>query len=150
MTVLRMLFAGEAKKVDLKTVAGKQLLEVSLCRKHKAREGGEDTYSWIKCSIWEPPAFMVEKCVKGSFLAGSGEYQLRSYEKDGVKGHSAEVRCQSFDVEIGAASSRLGESHPPTAVQRPAPIKPAPAQRGGVIADADGPPFSSHQPWSWG
>ncbi len=147
MTVFRLLVAGDIKKVEMRRAGDKDLAEVSVCKKNRTKEGEEESYTWAKLSIWSPPDWMKAKLVKGNFISGSGEFTLRSYEKDGVKRQSAECNCQSFDVEISAAFPRLGESHPPVAT----PVKPAPkaAPIGGGKGD-DEPPFAPYQPWSWG
>lgn len=121
MTVMRMFVAGEIKRAELKNAGAKPLLEISLCRKHKGREGAEDTFSWVRATIWEPPQFMMDKAVKGAFFAGSGDYQLRSYDdKEGVKKYSAELRCSSFDCEIsgGSGDKPMQEASPAHAVTR--------------------------------
>ncbi len=110
MTILRIQFAGVIKKAEMKTVAGKSLAEVSICKKQKGRNGGEDTFAWLRICIWEPATFQLPQLAKGAFIAGSGEFSLRSYEKDGVKHTSAECRCSSFDVEIADGASGPAES----------------------------------------
>lgn len=107
MTILRIQFAGEIKKAESKNVGGKSMVELSLCRKHKGRNGGEDTFSWLRVSVWEPAEFQVPKLVKGAFVAGSGDFQLRSYQdKDGKDRVSAECRSTSFDIEVSDGQQR--------------------------------------------
>ncbi len=118
MTILRIAFAGEIKKADHKQINGKAMVEVSLCKKHKGRNGAEDSFTWIRVAIWEPAEFQLAKLTKGTFIAGSGDFQHRSYEKDGKTGHSCDVRCTSFDVEIGGSVTESG------AVKRPAAAAP--------------------------
>ncbi len=104
MAIMRMQFAAPITKVEHKDVAGTPLAEVSICKKNRAKEGQETTFSWLRISIWGAPAWMQGKLLKGAMIAGSGEYMLRSYvTADGEKRQSAEVNCQSFDVEISAA-----------------------------------------------
>lgn len=135
-----MFFAGQIKRADHKTAAGKTLVEVSLCRKHKGRGEAEETFSWVKATIWEPAEFQVAKLVKGAFIAGSGEFQHRSYEKDGKVGHSCDVRCTSFDIEV--AQSDAADATPRQAA--PTPIKPS---TGGSMAAADDVPFMRLSEW---
>jgi hypothetical protein len=96
---MRLSFAGEIKKADHKMAGDKPIVEISLCKKFKERDA-EDSFTWIRITLWQPAEFQVAKLVKGSFIAGSGEFKLRSYMKDGVKGHSVEVRCSSYDIEV--------------------------------------------------
>lgn len=103
MAIMRMQFAAPITKVEHKEVGGTPLSEVSVCKKNRTKEGQEPTFSWIRISVWGAPAWMQAKLIKGAMIAGSGEYTLRSYEVDGLKRQSAEVNCQSFDVEISAA-----------------------------------------------
>lgn len=135
MSVFRMSFAAPITKVDHKEVGGKALVEASLCKKNRAKEGQGPTFSWLRVSIWSPPDWMAAKLVKGAMLAGTGEFTLRSYEKDGQKRQSAEVNCQSFDVEVsgGATDAAPGAEAPAAA----APKRPAPV----AAAGDDEPPF---------
>lgn len=101
MTLMRMFFSGQIKKAERRDAGGKPLVEVSICRKHKGRNGAEDSYSWARISIWEPADFQTPRLVKGSIISGSGDIQLRSYvAKDGSKASSLDVRCSSFDIEV--------------------------------------------------
>lgn len=135
MSVFRMSFAAPITKVDFKEVGGKSLAEVSICKKNRAKEGQEPTFSWLRVSIWAPPDWMAAKLVKGAMLAGTGEFTLRSYEKDGQKRQSAEVNSQSFDVEVsGGASESAPRAEAPAAA---APKKPAPV----ATSAEDEPPF---------
>jgi single-stranded DNA-binding protein len=132
--ILRMQFAGQITKAEHKMAGDKPLVEVSLCKKHKGRNGGEDTFTWVRVNVWEPAEFQVPKLVKGSFIAGSGEFQNRSYvDKAGLKGVSSEVRCSSFDIEVSDGQ--------PTAT--PAAAAPRPAAKPAVRPDLgnDEPPF---------
>lgn len=109
MTILRIHFAGQIMKAEHKDAGGKPLCEVSVCKKHKGRNGAEDTYTWLRVSLWEPAEFQKPKLVKGAFIAGSGDLQLRSYTaKDGSKGSSLECRSTSFDVEVSDGSAAAG------------------------------------------
>ena len=121
MTVLRLTFAGEIKKAEHKTAGGKALVEISLCRKNYAKQGDPETFTWIKVKLWEPADFLAQKLVKGAFIAGSGELTSRSYEKDGVKGQSLEVRCSGFDVEMPRDGVAGDVPAPQSAPRRPAP-----------------------------
>lgn len=140
MSIFRMQFAGEIKKADHKQVANKSMIEVSLCKKHKGRNGGEDTFTWIRATIWEPADFQIAKLVKGAFIAGSGEFQHRSYEKDGKVGHSCDVRCTSFDIEIG--QSAVADPTPSLT-----PIKPGIGGGMAYSAVDDPPPFMRLSEW---
>jgi single-stranded DNA-binding protein len=114
MTTMKLSVVGQIKKVDIRDAAGKTLAEVSLCKKVKGRNGAEDQYTWIRATIWSVPDWMQAKLVKDAFIGLTGDFELRSYEKDGVKRQSAEVRCQSFDVEI-AGDAEPQQAAPPAA-----------------------------------
>lgn len=100
MTILRVSFAGRMMKVEHKKAGDKAIAEISLCRKHKGRAGKEDTYTWLRVTLWEPPTWMTPRLVKGGFIAGSGELELRSFEHNNEKRTSLECRSTSFDVEV--------------------------------------------------
>jgi hypothetical protein len=113
-----MMYAGHIKKVEHKQVGGKALVDLSLCKKQKGRNGAEDSFVWLRVSLWEPAAFMIPKLVKGAFISGSGEFSVRTYDKDGVEKISMECRSGSFDVEIA------GDAEPQQAAQpEPTPVK---------------------------
>ncbi len=98
MPQLRLFFSGEARKVELKTIGDKPAVQIQLCKKNYAKKGDEPTFTWITVLVWEPKE--LQTFVEGGFVAGSGEFTMRSYtDKDGNKRQSAEVRCTSFDVE---------------------------------------------------
>jgi len=124
MTLLKLSFAGKAMKVEHKMAGDKPIIEVSLCRKQKGRGSDPETFCWIRVTIWQPPEFM-SRLAKGMFIGGVGELSTRSYEKDGQKHTSLEVRCGSFDVEIGgddAGAPAMDQSARPVSA---APRKPA-------------------------
>lgn len=134
MTILRIHFAGQIKKAEHKQAGGKAICEVSVVRTHKGRNGAENSYTWLRVTIWEPADFQTPKLVKGAFIAGSGELQMRSYVgKDGAKGHSLECRSSSHDVEVGDGGE--GEPQALPVKQTPAPMRPV------EMADHSDPPF---------
>ena len=134
MTILRLQFAGFIVKADHKTAGAKQLIEMSLCKKNYAKDGDEATFTWCRVCLWEPPAWMAPKLVKGAFVAGSGEMTLRSYaKKDGTNGVSCDVRCTSWDIECGTPK----DERPTTQVSAPV----AAAATGSPAASVDEPPF---------
>lgn len=133
MTIFRMIFSGQIKKAEHRTAGGKSLVEVSICKK-TSRPNEPDAFTWLKVSIWEPADFQAAKLVKGAHISGSGEFKMRSYEKDGAKGVSAEASCRSFDVEVVSE----GGTEPAHTEARPAPSRPAAPAAG---PGDDEPPF---------
>ena len=132
MTIMRLTFAGTITKAEPKMAGDKPIVEVSLCKKHKSK--GEDTFTWIRVTIWQPAEFQVAKLVKGNFIAGHGDVQLRSYEHNGEKRSSLEVRCTSFDVEVAAQEVRgetaaAAPSRSPLSTPSSAPVDEPPFQR---------------------
>lgn len=138
MTILKAQFAGEIKRADHKDVGGKKLVEVSICKKNRGKQGDPDTFTWLKVAIWEPAEFQVPKLVKGAFIAGSGDMALRSYEGKDGKASSLECRATSFDVEVSDGSARSEPQEAPAPVPAPKPRLPA----GGGDYDANQPPFA--------
>ncbi len=106
MTILKAQFAGEIKKADHKEVGGKKLVELSICKKNRTRQGEPDAFSWLKVCLWEPADFQIPKLVKGAFVAGSGDMQLRSYDGKEGKQTALECRCGSFDLEVSDGQPR--------------------------------------------
>lgn len=136
MSLLRLFFAGQIKKVEHKTAAGKALVEVSICKKNRTKENDKETFTWIRATIWEPAEFQVAKLFKDAFIAGSGEMTLRSYaDKDGKDRVSCEVSCRSFDVEVSGPQAAPAEAAPA------APSKPRGAKAAPVADDEPSIPF---------
>ncbi len=134
MTTLRLFFAGQIKKAETRMAGDTPILELSVCKKNYAKPGVEPTFTWINCTIFKPADFQVQKCIKGAFVAGCGEFTLRSYEGKDGKAVSADVRCGSFDVECG---SEADAAPAPAATPRRAPPvhRTAPAPSGGSVPD---------------
>ena len=135
MSTFKLMFAGEIKKVEIRQAGAKPIAEVSLCNKNRAKQGDPDTFTWVRATIWSPPDWMTGKLVKGAFIAGCGDFSLRSFEKDGVKRQSAEINCQGFDVTVGGSSSDAA----PADNYAPRPSVPSPSSSVGLD---DEPPFS--------
>lgn len=132
MTLLRLAFAGQIKKAEHKTAAGKTLVEVSVCRKNKTKDGEPEAWTWVRASIWEPAEFQIGKLAVGNFIAGSGEMVLRSYtDKSGAKGVSCEVSCRSFDIEVATTAEEKAEQWPQRPARPAAPVQNAPAAGAG-------------------
>jgi single-stranded DNA-binding protein len=114
MTLMRLQFAGKIMKVEAKQAGTKPLYEISLCKKHKGKNGADDSYTWIRVTLWEPADFQKPLLIKGAFVSGCGDIQLRSYDaKDGTKKTSLECRSNSFEIEIAdnAQSAPLTSSN---------------------------------------
>ncbi len=138
MVMMKLLFSGDIKKSETKSINGKAMVELSICKKNKTKEGEELSFTWIRASVFDCPEWLAPRLVKGAYVTGCGDFTLRSYkDKDGNKAVSADIRCSGYDITVPDDRTKLGESHPPTAVQRPTPIKPAPAS----ASDDQGPPF---------
>lgn len=135
MSLFKLTFAGAIKKAECRQVQDKTVLDLSVCRKNYAKQGEEATFTWVRVQVWGAPDWMAAKAIKGAFVAGCGEFTLRIYtDKQGKSGMSADVRCNSFDVEIG--TDEPAEALPQKAPAK-APSKPAPA----TAVDEDEPPF---------
>lgn len=125
MPSLRLSFSGECRKPAQKTIGGKPCVEFQLMRKNYAAQGSEATFTWIRVTVFDAKPWQIEQCQEGRFVCGSGEFTLRSYEKDGAKRQSAEVRCSSFDLDGPHTSERAAPAA--SASPSPAPRVPAPA-----------------------
>lgn len=122
MTLFRLQFAGQIKKAERRQVGPQTVVELSVCKKIKGKTDAEDSFTWVRVSLWKPADFQIDRLKAGAFIAGSGEFSLRSYvDKNGAKAVSADVRCSSFDIEIGDSTPiRVGAvSSPPSAVRYP-------------------------------
>lgn len=136
MPNLRLQFSGEARKVEHKTIGGKSAVQIQLCKKNYAKQGDEPTFTWVTVMVWEPKEF--QKFYEGGFVAGSGEFSIRSYvDKDGNKKQSAEVRCTSFDIE----TPRPSEGSEPVKNLADLPIKTPRKPTPTLADDHNSPPF---------
>ncbi len=138
MTTYRLHFCGKIMKSDSRMAGDKPIIELSICKKNTTKQGEEPTFSWIRVTIWQPPEWITSKAIKGAFISGSGEFSMRSYEKDGVKHTNAEVRCGSYDCEIAGDDREQA--------QAPAPVAPKahakPVHRTAAPQVADDVPFA--------
>ncbi len=133
MSLFKLMFAGQIKKVDMRAAGKDQIAELSICKKEKGRgDGAEDTYTWVRVTVWNPKDFQAAKMIKDNFAAGCGDFKLRSYEHNDEKKVSAEVRCSSYDIEIsdGGAPSVSAPAPAPRPAQRPAAPAAPPADDG--------------------
>jgi single-stranded DNA-binding protein len=141
MPTLRLQFSGECRNPQIKTIGNDQAVEFQVMRKNYAKQGEEATFTWVRVTVFKPQPWQIEQCQEGKFVAGSGEFTLRSYlDKDGQKRQSADVRCQSFDIDGPRTNAPAGpiEHHaakPYDSQANRAADKPAPVSAG------DEPPF---------
>ena len=102
MSILKLMFAGEIKKAEHRTAGGKPVVDVSVCKKNRAKD--KEEFTWVRVTIWEPADFQTPKLVKGAFISGVCDIELRAFQnKEGAKDRSLEGSCRSFDVEVAAA-----------------------------------------------
>ena len=132
MGSFRLQFSGEVRKPQTKTIGADQAIEFHLMRKNFGK-ADPATFTWIRITLFKPAAWQFEQVQEGKFIAGSGEFTLRSFvDKDGLKRQSAEVRAQSFDID----GPRTGEAQVATPAPAPKPM-PAPTAKD----DDSEPPF---------
>lgn len=132
MSVFRLNFSGEVRKSQTKTIGQDQAVEFQIMRKNYAKSSDEASFTWIRVTLFKPQPWQIQQCQDGRFVSGSGEFTLRSFEKDGVKRQSAEVRCSSFDLD-GPRVDQAADS-------APAPM-PKPGPRIPAKADDSEPPW---------
>ena len=131
--MFKMIFSGNIKRIDVKDAGGKAIVEMSMCRKNYCKEGAEQTFTWLNITVWNAPDWICN-VPTGTFIAGCGEFTLRSYEaKDGTKKTVADVRCNSFDIQVAKDEHTKQASQPQ---HHAAPSVPPPADLGD-----DEPPF---------
>jgi single-stranded DNA-binding protein len=134
VTQMRMIFSGEVRKPVVREYDGKNILSFQLMKKNYNKDkSAEAAYTWLNVTVFDAKPFQVRQFAEKAFVAGSGEFTLRSYaDKDGSKRQSADVRCNSMDVD--SAYVERGETAEPA--QK--------AHRNVVSAkadDSDSPPF---------
>jgi single-stranded DNA-binding protein len=114
-----MIFSGEVRKPVVREYDGKSILSFQVMKKNYNKDkSAEASYTWLNVTVFDAKPFQVQQFAEKAFVAGSGEFTLRSYvDKDGSKRQSADVRCNSMDVD--SAYVERGE----TAEPEPAPSK---------------------------
>lgn len=121
MPTMRLSFSGEVRKPQVKQIGQDQAVEFQLMRKNYGKKDEEATFTWIRVTVFKPQPWQIQQCAEGKFVAGSGEFTLRSYiNKDGAKAQSAEVRCQSFDLDGPRTEERTEAAAAPAPAPRPA------------------------------
>jgi single-stranded DNA-binding protein len=135
MTQMRMIFSGEVRKPVVREYDGKSILSFQIMRKNYNKDpAAEKSYTWLNVTVFDAKPFQIAQFAEKAFVAGSGEFTLRSYaDKDGSKRQSADVRCNSMDVD--SAYFERGETAESAPAQK--------AHRNVVPAKADDsdPPF---------
>lgn len=132
--MIKIMFAGTIRKVNVKNIGTDQILEFSLCKKNHTKPGAEATFTWLAISVYKPPQWLLDKAHNDAFCSGVGDFTLRSYEKDGTKRQSAEVRCDSFSIDIADSSA-------PVPVPVPAPARTQAPVTATSDSATDEPPF---------
>lgn len=140
MSNFTMSYSGDVRKPQTKDIGGKMCIEFQLMKKNYAKQGDEATFSWIRVTVFDAKPWQVMQCQEGKFVAGVGEFSLRSYEKDGIKRQSAEVRSTSFQLD-GAKTEENAAMAPTQAAAPSKPKLPTPG-----AAKEDEIPFSRPLP----
>lgn len=144
--MLRLQFGEFVRKCEHKTIGNDPAIAIQCCRKNYTKDGAEPTFTWINITIFKAPPWMAKKARVGAFIAGSGEFTLRTYDKDGQKKQSADVRCNSFDVDFVDAKEKSDTAAASPAIAHHA-AKPVDSQakRAGTAAPDDADiPFSRY------
>lgn len=137
MSGFRLQFSGEAKSVKSKNIGLKKALEFSLCSKNYSPAGTPDSWTWVTVTVMEPKDWLVDGIRDGVFVAGSGEFTLRSYSAStGEKRQNADVRCSGFDLNFARPPKAVPMAEADTV--RVPPRSPGPAA--GTPGE-DEPPF---------
>lgn len=135
MTQMRISFSGEVRKPVVREYDGKKILSFQVMKKNYNKDkSAEASYTWLNVTVFDAKPFQIAQFAEKSFVAGSGEFTLRSYvDKDGSKRQSADVRCNSMDVD--SAYVERGEVG----------VAPVPRVQKSVVPtkadDYDSPPF---------
>jgi len=121
--MMKMLFSGDIKKSETKSINGKTMIELSVCKKNKTKEGEEASFTWLRCQCWDCPEWLAPRLIKGVFVSGCGDFTLRSYVgKDGQKAISADVRCGGFDISVADDRAKQPDAKPYEPTKRSPPV----------------------------
>jgi hypothetical protein len=138
MSNFRLSFSGEIKKSREFNMGTKPAFEIQLMKKNYVAKDAEPSWTWIKVLVVDPKDFQKDWLAEGKYIAGSGEFSLKSFtNKDGVKLNGVEVRCSSFDIDA-PYSGASQQSEPAPVANKPALKRHMPAP---VNDDDFQPPF---------
>jgi single-stranded DNA-binding protein len=106
-----MIFSGEVRKPVVREYDGKNILSFQLMKKNYNKDkSAEVSYTWLNVTVFDAKPFQVAQFAEKAFVAGSGEFTLRSYaDNDGSKRQSADVRCNSMDVDSAYVEREQGQ-----------------------------------------
>jgi hypothetical protein len=141
--MLRLSFGEFVRKCEHKTIGNDPAIAIQCCRKNYTKDGAEPTFTWINITIFKAPPWMSEKARAGAFIYGSGEFTLRSYEKDGQKRQSADIRCSSFEVDFVDAKDKGDAATVAAPVHARAPVA-AGSRTPASAGNDDEPPFAKY------
>ena len=120
MTQMRMSFSGEVRKPVVREYDGKNILSFQVMKKNYNKDkSAEASYTWLNVTVFDAKPFQIAQFAEKAFVAGSGEFTMRSYaDKDGGKRQSADVRCNSMDVDSTYVERGEAESAPVKRAQK--------------------------------
>ena len=135
MTQMRISFSGEVRKPVVREYDGKSILSFQVMKRNYNKDkSAEASYTWLNVTVFDAKPFQIAQFAEKAFVAGSGEFTLRTYaDKDGSKRQSADVRCNSMDVDSAYVEREQAEPAPATRAQKS--VVPA------KVDDSDSPPF---------
>lgn len=95
------------KEPEIKQVGENRLAKITLAtsESYKDKTGTrQETTEWHNVTIWGKLAEVVEKHVKkGDLILIEGRLHYDSYEKDGIKHYTTEIRCDNLKM-LGSKS----------------------------------------------
>ncbi len=121
LSVNKVILVGNVgQDPDIKHLdSGSTVANFSLATSKSWKKNGEriTKTEWHRVVVWSPLAEkVVEPYVKkGTQLLIEGELETRSYEKDGIKRYTTEIRC--YNLNLGSSKNDEGNSN--TANQAP-------------------------------
>lgn len=107
---IRTLVGRLGRDPELKTVAGKSLVEFSI-----GKGNGKDKESeWINCKAWEKTADFIKDSVhKGDMVLVSGRTSVETWVKpDGTKGSKSVLNIRDFQL-LTAKSGKVEAEEAP-------------------------------------
>ncbi len=104
---------------ELKVLAnGTSVLKFSLATNEKwtGKDGTkQEKTTWHKCNMWGPGGpKLAQYLLKGTKLLVEGSIENGSYEKDGIKMYTSDIKVQNVEFVGGSAGGNK-----PTAIQDP-------------------------------
>lgn len=109
MSAQIVVFGNLGKDPESRTVGADKVVKFSVAVNHKRKD--QESTSWFNVDVWGKQGdACAEYLHKGSKVMVAGSLEIRTYEKDGEKRTSADIRATQ--VDFADSKPKADESNP--------------------------------------